>query len=183
MRIALAVVGIALAVLVAAAEPPKDAKPVEVVLDGLKSTTPGEWKAEKPSNLLRAYQFKVPRAVGDKEDGEVYVLTTVHGTPAENIARLKELFVLPTSLAKEKAVREWDIKNSKATLTCLDIQGTYYVKSKPVDTAAKEVRPDYRMIAAVWMSKDAAFSIRMVGPKKTVEAHAKEFDEWLHNFK
>ena len=183
MRIGIAAVGIALAAMMAAAQPPQEAKPVEVMLDGLKSTAPAEWKAEKPANLLRAYQFKVPRGVSDKEDAEVYVLTTVHGTPAENIARLKELFVPPTNLPKEKAVREWDFKNAKATLTCLDIQGTYYVKNKPIDTAVKEVRPDYRMIAAVWASKDASFSIRMVGPKKTVEAHAKEFEQWLRNFK
>lgn len=190
MRIGIAAVCL-IAATVALADPPKSppatepaaAKPTEVTLDGLKSTAPAAWKSEKPANLLRAYQFKVPRAVGDKEDGDVYVLTTVHGSPAENISRLKALFVLPTSMPKEKAVREWDIKNSKATLTCLDIQGTYYVKDKPIDAAVKEVRPDYRMIAAVWVSKDASYSIRMVGPKKTVEAHAKEFENWLRNFK
>jgi hypothetical protein len=180
MRLALAVVCLAVAVTMTAAEPPK---PTEVTLDGLKSPAPAEWKSEKPPNLLRSYQFKVPHAVADKDDAEVYVLTTVHGTPAENIARLKELFVLPTSLPKEKALREWDIKNSKATLTCVDIQGTYYVKNKPIDTAVKEVRTDYRMIAAVWVSKEASYSIRMVGPKKTVEGHAKEFEQWLRNFK
>ena len=179
------VVCLAVVAALVVAQPPKDtpAKPVEVTLDGLKSTAPAEWKATKPANLLRSHQFKAPRAAGDKEDAEIYVLTTVHGTPAENIAKLKELFLLPTSLPKEKAVREWDIKNSKATLTCLDIQGTYYVKTKPIDTAVKEVRPDYRMIAAVWVSKDASYSIRLVGPKKTVDAHAKGFETWLRNFK
>jgi hypothetical protein len=171
---------------VAHAEPPKDSPPVapvEVTLDGLKATAPATWKAEKPANLLRPYQFKLPHANGDKEDATLFVLNTVHGTPQENIARWKDLFLLPTSMPKDKAVREFEIKNSKATLTCLDIQGTYHVKDKPIDQAVKEVKPDYRMIAALWVSKDNGYSIRLVGPKKTVEAHAKEFERWLRAFK
>ena len=175
-----------LAAGVAAAEPPKSnpaPASIDVALDGLKATVPATWKPEKPANLLRPYQFKIPHADGDKDDAQLFVLNTVHGTPQENISRLKDLFLLPTSLPKDKAVREFEIKNAKATLTCLDIQGTYHVKDKPIDQAVKEVRPDYRMIAAVWVSKDASYSIRLIGPKKTIEAHAKEFEQWLRAFK
>jgi hypothetical protein len=170
---------------IATADPPKTeaSKAVEVTLDGLTSTAPENWLAEKPANLLRSYQFKLPRTNGDKEDGMVFVLTTVHGTPKENIDMLKGLFVLPTSMTKDQAVREWEIKNSKATITCLDIQGTFRVKGKPIDEAVKEMRPDYRMVAAVWVSKEASYSIRMVGPKKTLAGHVKEFEQWLRNFK
>lgn len=187
MRFSSAVLIILLAVAAAPAQPAKKPQPmarsVEVTLDGLKSATPATWIPDKPDNLLRAYQFKAPKASGDKEDAILYVLTTVQGTPAENIARLKDLFLLPTSMPKDKAVREWEIKNAKATLTCLDVQGTYHVKNKPIDKAVKEVRPDYRMIAAVWVGKEASFSIRLVGPKNTVEHHAKAFEQWLRNFK
>jgi hypothetical protein len=174
-----------LAAALAAAQPPKPEPPrsVEVTLDGLKSPAPAAWKAEKPANLLRSHQFKIPRADGENEDTVIFVLTTVHGTPKENFAKLKESFLLPTTLPKDKALREFEIKNAKATISCLDIQGTFHVKDKPIDTAVKEVRPDYRMIAAVWVSKEASFSIRLVGPKKTVEAHAKEFEQFLRNFK
>src|SRR5262245_46828274 len=73
-------------------EPPKSepGKPVEVTLDGLKATAPAGWKQEKPDNLLRAYQFKLSKASGDADDATLYVLTTVQGTPQENITRLKE---------------------------------------------------------------------------------------------
>lgn len=192
MRICTATLGLLLAAGFAFAQPTKPTaskdkaeppKTTVVTLDGLKSAPPASWKAEKPDNLLRAYQFKAPRADGDKEDATVYVLTTVQGTPSDNIAMLKELFILPTSIPKDQAVREFQIKNSKATLTCIDIRGTYRVKNKPIDTAIKEVRPDYRMIAAVWVSKDASYAIRIIGPAKTVERHAKQFEEWLRNFK
>ncbi len=32
----------------------------DVTLDNLKSKTPDSWKAEKPSNKFRAYQFSLP---------------------------------------------------------------------------------------------------------------------------
>jgi len=167
--------------LLVAAEPTGNA--VEVTLDGLKSATPVTWKAQKPDNLLRVYQFTLPKADGDKDDALLYVLNTVQGTPADNITKLKELFILPASMPREQAVREWQIKNAKATLTCVDVRGTYHVKNKPIDKAVKEVRPDYRMIAVVWVGKDASYAIRLVGPKATIERHAKSFEDWLRNFK
>ena len=170
---------------VVTADPPKTeaTKPVEVTLDGLTSAVPQSWKAEKPSNSGRSYQFKLPRTNGDKEDGMIFVLPTVHGTAHENIEMLKGLFILSTSMTKTEALHEWEFKNAKATLTCLDIQGTFRVKDKPLDDSLKEVHPDYRMIAAVWVSKDASYSIRMFGPRKTLDGHAKEFEQWLRNFK
>jgi hypothetical protein len=175
---------------IAAAQAPKTEptkteapKPVAVTLDGLTSVTPENWMTEKPANLKRSYQFKIPRTNGDKEDGAVFVLTTVHGTPRENVDMIKGWFILPTSMTKDQAVREWEIKNAKATLTCVDVQGTFRVKDKPVDETVKELRPDYRMVAAVWVSKEASYSIRMVGPKKTLAGHVKEFEQWLRNFK
>src|SRR5438105_2536689 len=102
MRTWIAGLGLVMIAGMAVAQPPKPTpKPeptgsVEVTLDGLKSTTPASWKPDKPANLLRAYQFKLPHADGDKDDAELFVLTTVHGTPQENITRLKDLFLLPT---------------------------------------------------------------------------------------
>ena len=164
-------------------QPPQPSKAVEVTLDGLKSITPSNWKAEKPANLLRPYQFRLPHVDGDKDDAAVFVLNTVQGTPEQNVERWKDLFVLATNVPREQALRQFNFKNEKATLTCLDIQGTYLVKHKPIDTAVKGSRPEYRMIAAVWRSKDNGYSIRLIGPKRTVEFYAKAFEQWLRNFK
>ena len=195
MRTGIALIALMLLVELAAAQtqkaPPKTtppppaqpAKGVEVTLDGLKSITPTNWKPEKPANLLRPYQFRLPRADGDKEDAVVFILNTVQGTPEENLARWKDLFVLATNIPKDQASRQFGFKNSKAALTCLDIQGTYLVKHKPIDVAVQESRPEYRMIAALWVSKDNGYSIRLIGPKRTVELYAKAFEQWLRGFK
>jgi hypothetical protein len=188
MRKGIAILAIVLSACWVAAQPPKappepPAKGVEVVVDGLKSIAPAAWIQEKPANLLRSYQFRVPRADGDTEDAEVFILNTVQGSVEDNLTRWKDMFVLTSGMPKEKAMRQYYIKNDKATLTCLDIQGAYLVKQKPVDTAVKESRPDYRMIAALWMSKDSGYSIRLLGPKKTVELNSKAYEQWLRNFK
>ena len=109
MRIGIAIVAVAFLVSWVSAQPPKapePAKGVEVVLDGLKSNAPGNWIQEKPANLLRSYQFRVPRADGDSEDAEVFILNTVQGSVEDNLTRWKDMFVLTSGMPKEKAMRQ-----------------------------------------------------------------------------
>jgi len=171
--------------LAALAQPPKPepAAGTEVTIDGLKSVAPAAWKAEKPANRLRSYQFKLPHANGDKEDAELYVSPDIQGAVAENFARWKEL-VLPTpDRPKADTIREGKLTVGKATLHTLDLQGTYLVKHIPIDKTAKEAKPDYRVIAVLWESKDGRHAIRLIGPQHTVAAHQAKFEEWLKNFK
>jgi len=166
-------------------EQPKPAEPekgTEVTIAGLKSTAPPTWMSQKPANRLRLFQFKLPKATDDKEDAELFALE-MHGKPADNLSRLKELFVLPADVAREKVVKETKLELKGAALTVLDIQGTYLVKTKPIDQAVKETRPDYRMIAVLWESKEGGYTIRLIGPRKTIERHAASFVDWLKNFK
>jgi len=179
---------IALLTTAAPAQPPKPppsppAPGTEVTLDGLKAVAPAAWKAEKPANRLRTYQFKILKSNGDKEDAELFIMPVIQGTVDQNLAQWKELFVPPPDSAKADAVIEGKITLGKATITTLDLRGTYLHKHIPIDQAVKEVKLDYRMLGAFWESKDARIAIRMIGPKKTVEAHAKEFDQWLKSFK
>jgi hypothetical protein len=180
-----------LTVLSGSAEPPKaspaksdTATGTEVIIDGMKSLTPPTWKAEKPANRLRSYQFKLPHGKGDKDDAELFVTPEQPGTLAQNLTQWKELFALPPDRAKSDVLKEGKLTLGKATLYTLDIQGTYHLKNIPIDQAVKEVKPDWRMIAVLWESKDTKLAaIRLVGPRKTIEAHKPKFDEWLQNFK
>lgn len=160
-------------------EPPKG---TEVELGGLKSLAPAAWKAEKPANRLRLHQFKVPRFEGDPADAEAYTMEA-HGTAEQNLARWKELFVPPSDTPADKAAKVTTFEVGKAKVTVLDVSGTYLQKDKPIDTAAKEVRPDYRMLGAVLETPDGSFTVRLIGPKKTVASQAKAFDQLLRNFK
>lgn len=166
--------------LLVAADTPKG---TEVSLDGMTSIAPGSWKAESVANRGRLYHFHLPRSVGDKEDAELIITRIPPGPAGEQIARLKDLFLLPTNLPKDQAIKEWTIKNGKAVLTCLDIQGTYHPKKNSIDASVREVRPDYRLMAAVWISPEGSYLIRLLGPKRTVSAQASAFESWLRHFK
>jgi hypothetical protein len=107
----------------------------------------------------------------------------MHGSPADNITRLTDLFIPPNNTPPEKVVTKTEIQLSKAKLTILDMHGTYLVKTQPIDKTVKENRPEYRMIAVLWESKDGGYTIRLIGPRKTVERHAAAFTAWLKNFK
>jgi hypothetical protein len=164
--------------LCVAANPPKG---TEVRLDGLSAVTPGSWKAENARGHL--YQFQITQAANAKEAAEVTITRLPNRSATDQIAQIKDLFLLPTTLPKDQAVREWTIQHQQVVIRCLDIQGTYRPKRNSVEASVREVRPDYRLLTAVWTSPQGAYLIRMVGPKQIVSSHVQEFEQWLRSFK
>src|SRR5260370_20623161 len=71
-----------------------DAKGTEVNLDGLKATTPANWKKEEPSNKIRWMQFRVPGPKDDKADADLSIAKLDGGGGADaNITRWKGQFI------------------------------------------------------------------------------------------
>src|SRR3954452_13677775 len=73
----------------ASAPTPGDAKGEEVTLAVLKSRVPSTWKMEKPSNKLRVYQFRVPKAEANTDDAELVVFFFGEGGGGDTDANLK----------------------------------------------------------------------------------------------
>jgi hypothetical protein len=158
-----------------------------VELGGLRSTTPGDWKVETPSNKFRAYQFTVPKAQGDTRDAEVVIFFFGQGSGGsadENIKRWKKMFLPPEGKSIEEVSKVETLKVGKVPLTYLDVRGTYVFKNPPFDPNAKEERhPNHRMLSVFFDNENGPYFIRLTGPAKTVEQQKKNFDEWLKNFK
>jgi hypothetical protein len=154
-------------------------KGTEVDLDGLKATTPADWKKEEPSNNFRWMQFRLPKAKDDKEDAELVISKGLGGTAEANVERWKGSFKPPAgkTIGDVSKVEEITIGGRKATY--LDVSGTYNVPFAPKPDA----RPDYRMLAVHYEGKDNPYTFKLVGPAATVEAAKKGFDEWLKAFK
>jgi len=157
-------------------------KGVVVDLDGLKSTTPGDWKQEKPKGTMRWLQFRLPKKGDDKEDAELYLFKGPGGGAKANIERWKAQFVPPEgkTIADVSEVKEIKIGDRPATY--LDIRGTY----KPLalrPRAKLEQKANFRMLAIYYDSPADHYQIKLTGPAKTVEAYKKGFDEWVKNFK
>jgi hypothetical protein len=160
-------------------------KGTAVKLDKFSSTTPKDWKSEKPWNRLRSHQFRLPAEKGVK-DAEVYIFPDLTKTPEENFARYKrELFVIPEGKTAEDISKsdKWEVGN-KIKVFLLDMQGTMSHKDRPFDPKAKtEILPDYRAVSVIMETPDGNFLIRLWGPIPTVEKHYQGFIDWIKGFK
>jgi hypothetical protein len=157
-----------------------------VTLDGLKSSTPADWKSEKPSSKLRTYQFRLPRFQDDKEDAELVIFyfgAGAGGSVRDNLKRWKDQFQPPQGKTTDEVAKVEEFDVGKVKVTYLDIHGTYLSKS-PVDPNAKVVRKeDYRRFGVIFESPNGPYFITLTGPIRTLEQHKQAFDGWLKNFK
>lgn len=171
----------ALTALVALTATAEDNKGVTVEWGGMKSTAPAGWKEETPSNSMRQAQFKLAKPKGAADDAELALFASPGGGSVDaNLERQVKKF----ELAKDAKPVVTKIKVGKYDATYQDITGTLLKKFPPFDPNAKVTRAeDYRQIYVIFDGKDAVYSLTLVGPAKTVEAHKKEFDEWLKNLK
>ena len=161
-------------------------KGVTVEWGGMRSTTPAGWKEEPPSNKMRVAQFKLAQEKGDPADAELALFVSPGGgTIKQNLDRQEKMF----ELAKGKKPVVSKIKVGKEEATYQDITGTYLKKFPPFAPNARITRVEnYRLIYVLFEGKDsrgndAVFSLRLIGPAKTIAKHKKEFDGWLKSFK
>ena len=168
----------------------EDKKGTPVEIGGFKSTAPGAWKEEPPSNKMRMMQFKLPKAEGDSDDAELALFKSPSGGSVQaNLERQEKKFEVPAGKKPEEAIKTEKIKfGDKHEGVVQDIQGTFLKKFPPFDPNAKITKvTDYRQIYVVFEAKEGdgtvLYSMTLLGPAKTVEKHKKAFDEWIKNFK
>ena len=172
---------VALACLLASSSRGEE-KGTEFKLDNLKSTTPADWKSEKPTSTLRLAQFRLPKAEGDKDDAELRVFS-LGGSAKQNLERWKGEFQPPKGKSMDDVSKVEEFKVAGCAVLYFDVSGTWLdgAPGQPADKKTK--REDYRMIAVQFNGPDNPFQFKLMGPAKTVEKHKKGFDEWLKGFK
>lgn len=159
----------------------EEGKGTEVDLDGLKSTTPAEWKSEKVTSQFRLKQFALPPAAGDKQDGEVIVFKAGGGARA-NVERWKGQWAPPDGKKVEDVAVVTEMKIAGRPAVMLEIEGTY--RTAPFDPKYKGAAlSNFRMIAVYFEGPDNPYQIKFTGPAKTVEKYKKGFEGWLKGFK
>lgn len=168
-----------------AADGDKDkGKKVVVDLDGLKSTTPGDWKEEAPANRMRFMQFRLPKKGDDKEDAELIIFKGLGGGAKANVERWKKQFVPPKDKQIDDVAKVEEIKIGDRPALKLDVYGTYLFNPQPFNPRSKsEEKPNYRMLAIYLDGSENPYQIKLTGPAKTVEAYKNGFDEWVKSFK
>jgi hypothetical protein len=155
----------------------------DVDLDGMKSKTPTGWVEETPSNRMRFAQFKLPKAKGDTEDAELIIFKGLGGSVNNNIDRWKKQFVPPEGKTLDDVAKVEKVKIGGQEATQLTIEGTYLFNPAPFNPASKTVkRPNYKMIAIHFDGPKEVYHIKLTGPAKTIDEHAKAFDGWIKGF-
>lgn len=165
--------------LTLAADPAAVAQPkaTTIKLNKLSAPPPAGWVSEKPGNLLRSYQFKLP-AEKDGPAGEFIVMPDSDANAGKVFPRWKGSFV------GEPAVKESKLDLKGAAVQLLDVTGTWRYKERPFDkTSKEEERVDYRVVWAVIAEKDEATHVRLSGPKAVVDKQYAAFEGWLKSLK
>lgn len=159
----------------------------EITLGALKSNAPEAWKKQEAANKFRAYQFSLPRASGDEADAELVVFYFGEGSGGgvdENVKRWQSTFEAPEGKTIADVSKVEKIKLDKASLTYVDIAGTFLSKFPPFDPNAKVTRKaNFRRLGVIFQCDGGPYFITVTGPSATVERHKADFDRWLKNFK
>ena len=120
-------------------------------------------------------EFVIPKTEGDPADGRLTVMASGGGVKA-NVDRWKTQFSKTdnSSVKKDKA-GGFDVH-------VVDITGTFKDQRGPFAPAT--MRKDYRMMGAIIVMDDGPdYFAKFYGPKKTVEANAKQFAKFVKSFK
>lgn len=161
-----------------------DDKPV--MLAGMKSTPPADWKEEKPSNEMRLTQFKLPKAEGDADDAElaVFFFKNGSGSVEQNLKRQEAKFEIAED-DKKKAIKVEKAKVGTLEATYQDITGTFLSKFPPFAPNPKITKKEnFRQLYVIFEDKDGGqYYITVLGGAKTIEKHKKGFEEFIKNFK
>jgi hypothetical protein len=175
------------ATLLRSADGQEKGKGTVVTLDDLKSSVPAEWEKQKPSNNLRQYQFRVPKAGGDPKAAEVVVFFFGKGSGGgvkANLERWKGNFRAPKDKTIDEVAKVQEFKVGSVPVTYLDISGTYLSKFPPFAPNPKITPlPNYRMLGVIFASENGPYFITLIGPAQTVTQHKQGFDDWVKGFK
>jgi hypothetical protein len=122
---------------------------------------------------MRQAEYLVPRAAGDSDDGECFVITFgpgQGGSVDDNIERwVKQLE--PTTSRVERTTRT----AGGLAITRVEVSGTY----TPMQMGGKSPggpRPGYRLVGEIVEAPSGPWFFKLLGPDGTVKAAAKELD-------
>jgi hypothetical protein len=178
------VLGLSLLVLATTGLPASgQEKGTPVKIGKMTATAPADWAKEKPANLLRSYQFKLPGAE-DFPRPELVVFPESNPSVEKNFSRWKAQFTPPEGKTIDdiSTTGKWEIKG--ATVNTLDITGTWKFKERPQDPKSKEmILDDYRVVWVIVAGKDEATHIRLSGPAPSVAKSYKAFEGFIKSLK
>ena len=145
---------------------------------------PDGWVAGQPTSKMRVAQFKLPKAEGDNEDGELvlyYFGANQGGTAEANIDRwISQIQQADGSSSKDKAKTE-SLTVNGLKITTVDVSGRYTAEMAPGSGKFYD-NTNYRLRAAVIEAPKGNYFLKLVGPAKTVGRWEQSFTDFVKSF-
>lgn len=156
----------------AAPKPATPAGPTEIAWDA-----PATWqKAENPSPMRKA-TYKIPRAAGDTEDGELSI-SQAGGSVDMNIQRWVGQFETQGPDATKRTERKvGDLK-----VTVVEIKGVFNGGGMPGGPPAAP-KPNFAMLGAIIETAGSPWFFKLTGPEKTIDAAKADFDRFVDSIR
>ncbi len=150
----------------------------------LKSTPPEGWK-EMRAGPMQLKNFTVPKAEGDEESPTLIIYQFPGGVGGldANLKRWKGMIEPPEGKTADDINKVTNFEVSKIKVTMIDATGTYLHKPNMSDPSNVVKKKNFRLINVYFPTDDKVYTIRLVGPAKSVAAAEKGMVEWLKNFK
>jgi hypothetical protein len=154
-----------------------------VDLGGMKSQVFDFWKPQKASPPF-LHDFLLPKDLKTDQDAAFVTIYPITGKTEQILIDWKNRWLPPKGFKLENLTRTESFKVGAASVTKLNIQGTYLQTAKPDDSIAEAKKmDDYRMQAYVFEVKDQKYAIQLIGPFRTVGLHQPDLDTWVKAFK
>jgi hypothetical protein len=144
---------------------------------GLRYTIPAAWTRVPATSDVRAAQYRIPRAAGDREDGEIvlfYFGESKGGGVQDNLDRWYGQFTQPDGRPSRDAATLTVRTVHGLKVTAVDLAGTY----TGMGPGARPM-PGTRMLAAVVEGTGGPWFFKAIGPAATMAAAKAAFDEVL----
>ncbi len=152
----------------------KDPAGHQMTLGPLEMTAPDGWIKKQPRVRIIAYEFSVPAAKDDTNDGRMTVMVA-GGSIDANVRRWYGQFKQPDGGNTAKVAQVEKKKIADHVVHLVEISGTYLDRRGPVAPAV--ARENYRMLAAIIETKQGNFFVKFYGPKKTVTQNEEAFKQ------
>jgi len=159
-----------------------DDKTQVVDAGGLTFEVPATWKASPGTNAMRRAQVVKPAVEDDPEPAEliVFVFPGGAGGIEANIERWRSQF--QDDKGQPPPAKTETLKVGDLEVTTVEINGRYVASVRPGSPQTFN-KPGFALLGAIILTDDAGYFLKMVGPRKTMDAAKPEFQALVKSIK
>lgn len=142
---------------------------------------PPEWKRSEKVNPMRKATYLVPRAGGDKEDGELgvfYFGPGQGGAVEANVDRWIKQF--PDAKVEDVKRADRSVNGLVAHTVEID-SASFNASSMGMPQPKAQPKPGYGLLGAIVETPAGPYFFKLTGPKATVAGAKKPFDKLLES--